>query len=154
MKLNFFNFTIYFLIISVALFLQNGRWLDIKNTTPNLIILGWLAVALLIVKEGHFRALLCLPFLFLLSYMWAPFFGKQFLILGILIAPIIFLNAKLTGDFYIDFTLSFLLLLFAFYFLNNNFHFSYSLLTTILKELVYDFFIGGVFLIFINRPPA
>lgn len=151
-KINFLNFAIYFLITAVFLFLQSGRFLDIKNIAPNLIILDWLVIVMLAAKRYHWwTALACLAFLVLFSYWQEPFFWKQWFLWGTIIAPIIFLHSKLTGNFYIDFVVWLLVAIFAFYFLNNKFSFNFDLFRIILAELIYDIFIGIVLIFFFKK---
>ncbi len=126
--------------------------MNIKNITPNLIILSWLMTILVVVRnDSSFIALICLFFLVFLGYLWAPFFSQQFILLGIIIAPIVFLHKKLTGNFYADFAFLILITTFIFYFLNNKFDFSSALLIIILKEIIYDFFAGIILILFLRK---
>ena len=133
-EINFFNFAVYILIVSVALFLQSWLALALINARNGRLVIAWIGLFLSI----------------FLGYLWAPFFWEQLALLTLIIAPIIFLQKNLTGNLYVDFLICFFTTTFLFYFLNNNFSFDYSLFSLILKEIAYGIFISPFLILLLN----
>ena len=135
------KFLIVFLVLVVAFYLQQYRFLSFGGVNPNLILIGF-SLLVFKVADARFLGMLVLATVAAAALL-TPYWVLQLVTVAALIMGFYFLKEVLTGNHALDFLIVILAGTVLFYMVTNIFHLSLVPVGLIFKEVLYNLLLGA-----------
>ncbi len=145
------KFLVILLLFVLALLLQSNRFFEVGEIAPNLILIGFLILALVLPRKENLKFIIFIGIaLAALALFWFPFWFWGIVIAALLGVILSFLKNLLSGDAFIDFFISIVVFTILFYGIFWVFG-SIFLWPAILIEIIYGLVLGEFVLLLVNR---
>lgn len=147
----FTHFLFLLLFFIFILWLQSNEFLNIKNITPNLILISFLIASFVVpFKDIKFIFIILLG-VSIVSFFWFSFWTSTIFLAGLLGILFSLVKKIISGDIFIDFLLTSMVATFLFYLLTSFLGFGIIIWPIIIWEIIYNIIIGEIILFGISK---